>query len=107
MISIEVKRVHRIKNPKGKARGYVDVLLGGLILFKGCRIVEGADGLFASLLQTQNPTNKKWYPVAIIGDAVFYNAIMEAMLKAFIEEEGEASLTGETESVLSFQNGNQ
>ena len=83
MISIEVKRIHKLKEPKGSARGYVDILLGGEILIKGCRVVQGENGLFASMPQTQNPNNQKWYPVVKIEDSNFYNKITETILNAY------------------------
>jgi len=87
MISIEVRRVHKLTDPKGSARGYVDILLGGQILVKGCRVVKGENGLFASMPQTQNPTNEKWYPVVKIEDSNFYNKVTETILNAYNEGE--------------------
>ncbi len=79
--TVEVTRMHRLeKNGNNMTRAYCDVMLGGKLTIKGCRVVDGPKGLFVSLPQKKGKDkdgNEKWYNVIYVNDKELYNNIQD------------------------------
>ena len=46
----------------GKLRAFADVNVNGVLIIRGCRVLDGKNGLFFSLPQEQGKDNK-WYDI--------------------------------------------
>jgi len=59
-MKVEVERI-KVMNA-GNLVAYADVCIGGCAIIKGCRIVRGENGLFASVPATKGKDDK-YYPI--------------------------------------------
>ena len=79
--------MHRLdKDGNNMTKAYCDIMLGGKLTIKGCRVVDGPKGLFVSLPQTKGKPKDgkdKWYPVIYIDDKDLYNEIQDEVLEAY------------------------
>ena len=77
---IEVARLHRTDN--GSAlKAFADVVINQ-VLVKGVRIVEGKNGLFITMPQSQGKDGK-WYPTTMLLDEGLKDELQEALLEAY------------------------
>jgi len=64
-MSVEVKRMNVLEDPKSSLRAFADICIAGRVTIKGCRVVEGKNGLFASMPQTKGKDDK-YYPIVYV-----------------------------------------
>ena len=77
---IEVARLHRTDN--GSAlKAFADVVINQ-VLVKGVRIIEGKNGLFITMPQSQGKDGK-WYPTTMLLDEGLKDELQEALLEAY------------------------
>ncbi len=58
-LNIQVKRIHRFNNDK-PLKGYADIVVNDVLMIKGVRIIEGREGVFVAMPQSQ-AKDQKWY----------------------------------------------
>ena len=76
-----VKRMKKLDS-QGKLRAFADVLIDGTILIKGCRVVEGNNGLFVSMPQ-QKGKDDKWYGIVQCLDDNVFREMCQTVLSAY------------------------
>ena len=77
---IEVARLHRTDN--GSAlKAFADVVINQFLV-KGVRIVEGKNGLFITMPQSQGKDGK-WYPTTMLLDDGLKDELQEALFAAY------------------------
>lgn len=74
-----------IAEGEGALRAFCDISVGGLILVKGIRVVEGRGGLFVSMPRQQNRVGK-WYDSVVPLCPDLRSRIEQAVLKAYAAE---------------------
>ena len=79
-MEIEVARMHRLEN--GMVKAFVDVIFNGQLLVKGVRIVEGKNGLFITMPQSQGKDGK-WYPTTMLLDDGLKGELQTAVMEAY------------------------
>ena len=77
---IEVARLHRLEN--GMVKAFVDVIFNGQLLVKGVRIVEGKNGMFITMPQSQGKDGK-WYCTAMLLDDSLKAELQEVVIEAY------------------------
>ncbi|MCX5698658.1 MAG: septation protein SpoVG family protein [Candidatus Omnitrophica bacterium] len=78
---IEVARLHRFENNGSPLKAFADVVINQ-VLVKGVRIVEGKNGLFITMPQSQGKDGK-WYPTTMLLDDGLKDELQEALLEAY------------------------
>ena len=76
----EVLSVHRLEG-ESNLKAFVDIRVGGAIVIKGCTVVDGKKGLFASMPR-KLMRDGRWCDVIVPGDEL-KNAYEQEILKAF------------------------
>jgi DNA-binding cell septation regulator SpoVG len=59
-MKIEIDRL-KIAN-YGSTKAFVDVCIGGCVIIKGCRILDGEKGRWVGVPSKKNETDGKYYP---------------------------------------------
>lgn len=77
---IEVARLHRLDS-NGALKAFADVVINQVLL-KGLRIVEGKNGLFITMPQSQG-RDGKWYCTAMLLDDSLKEELQETLLEAY------------------------
>lgn len=77
---IEVARLHRLES-NGPLRAFADVVINQVLL-KGLRIVEGKNGMFITMPQSQGKDGK-WYCTAMLLDDGLKEELQNAILEAY------------------------
>ena len=77
---IEVARLHRLEG-NGMLKAFADVVIGQ-VLVKGVRIVDGKNGLFLTMPQTQGKDGK-WYCTVMLLDEGLKEELQTAVLEAY------------------------
>ena len=76
--------VHRIKKlTSGKMKAFVDIVLDGTVVIKGCKVFEGPTGLFAALPSQKSAKDDKWYPTVEISDSILRDEFNRVCLEAY------------------------
>jgi len=70
---VEVLRLIRFDG-EGSLKAYCDVAVGGGVVVKGVRVVQGQRGLFVTSPRTQGKDGR-WYDVVLFPDAVKHAVI--------------------------------
>lgn len=69
-------------NGDGKVKAFCDVNIGGVMLIRGCRLVDGKKGTFVGM--PQKPIgNGKWFNIISIVDKGFHDELQSAVLEAY------------------------
>ena len=75
--------VVKIKNLNaGKLKAFADVSFDG-VLVKGCKIFDGANGLFAALPSQKSAKDDKYYDTVVISDEVLKSEFSKAVIDAY------------------------
>ena len=77
---IEVARLHKLEN--GMVKAFVDVIFNGQLLVKGVRIVEGKNGMFITMPQSQGKDGK-WYCTVMLLDDSLKAELQEVVIEAY------------------------
>ena len=77
---IEVARLHKLES-NGPLRAFADVVIGQ-VLVKGVRIVDGKNGLFLTMPQTQGKDGK-WYCTVMLLDDSLKAELQEVVIEAY------------------------
>jgi len=77
---IEVARLHRLEG-NGMLKAFADVVINE-VLVKGVRIVEGKNGLFITMPQSQGKDGK-WYATMMLLNENLKEELQEALLEAY------------------------
>jgi stage V sporulation protein G len=77
---IEVARLHRLES-NGPLRAFADVVINQVLL-KGLRIVEGKNGMFITMPQSQGKDGK-WYCTAMLLDDGLKEELQNVLLEAY------------------------
>ena len=77
---IEVARLHKLES-NGPLRAFADVVIGQ-VLVKGVRIVDGKNGLFLTMPQTQGKDGK-WYCTVMLLDESLKEELQEVVIEAY------------------------
>ena len=77
---IEVARLHKLES-NGPLRAFADVVIGQ-VLVKGVRIIDGKNGLFLTMPQTQGKDGK-WYCTVMLLDDSLKTELQEVVIEAY------------------------
>jgi len=77
---IEVARLHRLEG-NGQLKAFADVVINE-VLVKGVRIIEGKNGLFITMPQSQGKDGK-WYATMMLLNENLKEELQEALLEAY------------------------
>jgi stage V sporulation protein G len=80
----EVKRLVTFEG-EGTLKAICDLEVGGVLLVKGLRVVEGKNGLFASMPRHQGK-DQKWYDSVLALTKETKEGISRAVLDAYQQE---------------------
>jgi stage V sporulation protein G len=69
----------------GALKAFADITINDVLVVKGLRVVEGKNGLFVSMPQTQGKDNR-WYDSISPVSAEARQAIQDEVLAAYNEE---------------------
>lgn len=81
-MEIKVLRIKKFEN-SGNFKAFADVLFAGHIIVTGCKVFDGAKGLFAALPSQKKPNTEEYFPIVRIKDEGIRNAFNDAVLKAY------------------------
>lgn len=83
-MEIKVQSMRKLDTAQGGTlKAFADVVLDGVILIKGLRVVEGKQGLFVSMPQQQNKKDQKWYAIVSILDEGLFTEVRNAVMDAY------------------------
>ena len=77
---IEVARLHRLEG-NGMLKAFADVVIGQ-VLVKGVRVIDGKNGLFLTMPQTQGKDGK-WYCTVMLLDDSLKAELQEVVIEAY------------------------
>ena len=83
----EVVSVRKLEND-GNLKAFIDIRLGGTLVIRGCTVMEGKNGRFASLPRRIDRAGK-WSDIVIAADDKLRDRYKQIILDAFDEEAGE------------------
>lgn len=83
-LEVQVQRVYRFDTNR-PLKAFVDIIINGVLLVKGIKVLEGKSGLFVSMPQEQ-AKDKKWYDSVRCLSQEFREHITEVVLAAYREE---------------------
>ena len=78
---VEVARMYRLEDNGSALKAFVDVMIDN-VLIKGVRIVEGKNGLFTTMPQTQGKGGK-WYSTVMLLDDGLKDELRKVTLEAY------------------------
>ncbi|MDO8747873.1 MAG: SpoVG family protein [Candidatus Omnitrophota bacterium] len=81
---IQVARLFRVEKEGSKLKAFVDLAIGGCLIVKGFKIMQGQEGLFVSM-PSQPGKDGKWYQVALPATKEKGQEISEIILSAYRE----------------------
>lgn len=84
---VEVKRIH-LFDSDSSLKAFVDVVLGDKVVVRGCRVVQGNNGLFVSFPQTKS--KDKYYSVVGLTNEDDFKSFQSTVLDAYNVETGQA-----------------
>lgn len=70
---------------ESKIKAFIDISVDDTFIIKGLRVVEGKNGLFVSMPQTQGK-DKKWYPDVRCESMQISNDLQNTVLKMYQDE---------------------
>jgi stage V sporulation protein G len=70
---------------EGALRAFCDISIGGLVLVKGIRVVEGREGLFISMPRQQNKLGK-WYDSVVPLCPDLRDRMTRVVLDAYLQQ---------------------
>lgn len=81
---IQVARLFRVEKEGSKLKAFVDLSIGGCLIVKGFKVMQGHEGLFVSM-PSQPGKDGKWYQVALPATKEKGEEISELILSAYRE----------------------
>ncbi len=75
----------------GTLRAFVDIRIGGSLVVRGCKVVEGKNGMFASMPR-QMSKDGKWSSIVVPVDDSLRVHYAQTILKAYDEKKDECEL---------------
>lgn len=81
---IQVARLFRVEKEGSKLKAFVDLSIGGCLIVKGFKVMQGQEGLFVSM-PSQPGKDGKWYQVALPATKEKGEEISELILSAYRE----------------------
>lgn len=88
-VEVAVKRINK-PDWEGTTRAFCDVVVGGLFLVKGVRVVEGKKGLFVSMPREEGKDGK-WYDTVVPLTKEARAQVAQVVLSAY-QTEGEPAI---------------
>ena len=79
---VEVARLHKVENGTS-LKAFADVIVYGQMLVKGFRVIEGKNGLFVAMPQSQAKKDGKWYNIVELLNDEAKQELQETVLEAF------------------------
>ena len=82
---VEIKRIHHLPG-EGKTKAFADIILDGAnVIIKGCRVVEGSNGLFVSLPQRtyDKDGETKYAPIVSMPVRDQLDVVMKSVIDAY------------------------
>ena len=83
MLDIEIANIYRLDGD-GATKAFCDIIVSGLLLVKGIRIIEGRNGLFVKM-PSRAGKDGKWYESIRPMNKEIRNCLSEVVIKAFNE----------------------
>ena len=83
MLDIEIANIYRLEG-SGPLKAFCDIIVSGIVLIKGIRIVEGRKGLFVRM-PAKTGKDGKWYDSIRPMSKEIREALNEIVIKAFTE----------------------
>jgi stage V sporulation protein G len=80
-MSIEVKRMN-VQTSQGSLKAYADICFNGNVTVKGCKVVEGKNGLFLSMPQSKGK-DEKYYPIVILETEDFRSEVHRVVVSHY------------------------
>ncbi len=84
-LEIKVRRMFKFEN-SGALKAFVDIDINYVLVVKGLRVVEGKNGLFVSMPQSQGKDNR-WYDSIYPVSAESRQLIQEGVITAYNNKE--------------------
>ena len=81
---IQVARLFRVEKEGSKLKAFVDLAIGGCLIVKGFKVMQGQEDLFVSM-PSQPGKDGKWYQVALPATKEKGQEISEVILSAYRE----------------------
>ena len=81
---LQVARLFRVEKEGSKLKAFVDLAIGGCLIVKGFKIMQGQEGLFVGM-PSQPGKDGKWYQVALPATKEKGQEISEIILSAYKE----------------------
>jgi len=72
-----------VRNPEGRIKAMVSLTISDCLRVNGCKIIEGAKGLFLSFPAEKKPGSDQYYPIFHTIDRSAGDRIQEEVLKRF------------------------
>ncbi len=83
-LSVTVERVYTL-NGNGQLKAFVDVVVAGVLLVKGFRVVEGKQGLFVGMPSQPNKQGK-WFDSVKVRSPALQTELNRLILEAYRKE---------------------
>ena len=80
-MKITVLRIKKLNS--GKMKAFIDIVLDGAVVIKGCKVFEGPTGLFAALPSQKSAKDDKWYPTVEISDSILKQEFNRVCVEAY------------------------
>lgn len=81
---IQVVRLFKVEKEGSKLKAFVDLAIGGCLIVKGFKVVEGEEGLFVGM-PSEPGKDGKWYEAATPLTKEKRQEISEVVLSAYKE----------------------
>jgi len=85
---IKVIRLTELTDKSKALKAFCDISLSDKIVIRGCRVVQGQNGIFVAMPQTKGGDGQ-WYPIVTIRDEALRKSINEEVIKRFTGTEEE------------------
>ena len=85
-MEISITRFVRFEN-EGALQAFCDVSIGGALLIKGIRVVEGKTGPFVTMPRQQSKNSEKWFDCVAVLDSRLREQMNQLILDAYKNRE--------------------
>jgi stage V sporulation protein G len=83
MVKIEVSRVHKLDAVNGApTKGFADICVADSFIIKGCKIIDGTEGLFVAMPK-ECGKDGKWYNVVVPMNREVMDEVSRLVLEAY------------------------
>lgn len=81
-MTVTISRFHLTRG-EGVVKAFASVEIGGVVVIHGVRLLDGKNGLWAAMPQTQSKKDNKWYDVVQLLDRDVKRQIGHALINRY------------------------